>query len=172
MSELTEAQWRLLSVAEREMVELTMPPAVDTRSDADLLDIIKRLRSLRDRANRIARQQKRVIRGKDDPRGATPVNENAGSAEKADIIAAALQRATDARRKQVNPAQAEIARKALAMKKLAGGEHHPDGGPTASRGMKAKTSKTRTVRMDPREIGRVSQATKNAQARKDSKGGH
>ena len=46
-------------------------------------------------------------------------------------------------------------------------QKHPGPGRTASDGMKAKVSKQRTVRMDPREIGRVSKATKVAQAKRD-----
>jgi hypothetical protein len=51
------------------------------------------------------------------------------------------------------------------------GEHHPDAGRSASDGMHAKDRtdlmKVGTTR---KEIGRVSQANKVAQARKDGKG--
>ena len=45
--------------------------------------------------------------------------------------------------------------------------HHPSAGRTASRGMRSVPNRGDTVQVDPREVGRVSQAVKVAQARHD-----
>jgi hypothetical protein len=69
-------------------------------------------------------------------------------------------------RKLNAPKPADVLRKALA-KKNATPPHHPEPGRTASKGMQPKVSSRRTVKADPREIGRVSQAVKVAQAKRD-----
>ncbi len=66
--------------------------------------------------------------------------------------------------------QAELARKALAMKQAAAKPRQPAPGRTASKGMQPKSSTQRSVKIDPREVGRVSKAGKAAQARRDTKG--
>ena len=65
------------------------------------------------------------------------------------------------------PSQGEIARRALEMKRADQVRHHPDAGRTAERGMRSLPNQGDTVRVDPREIGRVSQLVKSAQARRD-----
>jgi hypothetical protein len=78
----------------------------------------------------------------------------------------ALKRVTAALRKLNRPTMAQVLRKALDAKQAAVPQH-PSPGRTASKGMQAKDSKQRSVRMDPREVGRASQATKVAQAKRD-----
>lgn len=163
----TKLDDRLLNAAEQEMVEQTRPPVLDQLSEAMLQSLLKRLRSARDRARRIARQQKREILGKGDPKGAAPARENRGTEEKADLLSDAVQ-LVSARLKQLRaPSQAELMRKAVAMKRAASLPQHPDGGVTARLGMKSKPSGRSTVKPDPREVGRVSQAVKVAQAKRD-----
>lgn len=65
------------------------------------------------------------------------------------------------------PRQAEIALRALHLKRANRIVHHPRAGRTARGGMTPKPSTRRTVESDPREIGRVSQFVKNAQAKRD-----
>jgi len=57
-------------------------------------------------------------------------------------------------------------REALARKR-AQVRHHPGAGRTADEGMQSLPSDARTVDVDPREIGRVSQFVKDGQARRD-----
>jgi hypothetical protein len=167
VSEHSNPEDRLLSLVEREMVEQTKPPALDGLSKEALQALAKRLRSARDRARRIGRQQKREIRGKADPKGATLARDNAGTEAKAQILVDALKRVTDAVRKLNAPTQAELLRKAAAMKRSAPAPQHPGSGHTASKSMRSKPSGRPTVKSDPREIGRVSQAGKVAQAKRD-----
>lgn len=159
---------RLLSVAEREIVQLTRPPAISERSRPELHALARRLRQARDRAQRIGWQQTREIRGKSDPRGASPARDNMGTVAKAQVLADALARVAAALRRLDTPTQAEVMRKALALKAGRTASRHPSGGPTASGGMQPKISPRPTVKADPREVGRVSQAVKVAQAKRDN----
>ncbi len=158
---------RLLSVAERDMVAQTRPPILAEMSREDLQALGKRLRVARDRYRRIASRQQREMRGKAEPRGAMPARDNAGSVGKVEALVEALKRITQALRRLNAPTQAQIARKALDAKQATPAARHPSGGRTASKGMAAKPSAQATARVDPREIGRVSKATKVAQARRD-----
>ena len=158
---------RLLSLAEREMVAKTKLPELARQSSEDLQALAKRLRRARDRALRIARQQNREIRGRVQPRGAAPARDNAGSERKAHVLILALKRVARALKKLTAPTQAELTRRAAAMKRAAATTQHPGPGRTANRGMQSKPSARPTVRVDPREIGRVSQAVKVAQRKRD-----
>lgn len=158
---------RLLNDAERDMVAQTQPDVIRAHTEAELQALGKRLRSARDRARRIARQQTREMRGKAEPRATTPARENLGTEGKAEVLVEALKRVTAALRKLRAPTQAELTRKAAALKKAATATSRPDPGMTANAGMAAKTSRRRTVKADPREVGRVSQAVKVAQAKRD-----
>ena len=169
MSGASGSEDRFLTVDERELVDMTRPPAVTRLSESELQAIAKRLRAVRDRAARIARQQQREMRGKADPRGAAPARDNTGSVGKHGVLAEALKRVSEALRKLKAPTQAQIARKLLAQKKANQVDHRPDAGRTASGGMAAKASTRRTVKSDPREVGRVSQAVKSAQAKRDGR---
>jgi len=157
---------RLLSLGEREMVDQTRAPALDGMSKDELAALGKRLRQARDRGRRIASQQQREMRGKSDPRGATAARDNTGSSAKVEILVEALKRVTAALRKLNRPSMTQTLHTALAAKK-ASQPHHPGASRTASAGMKSKAGAQRSVTVDPREIGRVSKATKVAQAKRD-----
>ena len=157
---------RLLNIAERELVAQTQPPIADALTKEKLQALGKRLREARDRSRRIASQQQREMRGKTVPRGAAPARDNAGSEAKTEVLAEALKRVTAALRKLKKPTASQVLRKALDAKQAAVPQH-PSSGHTASKGMRAKVSKQRSVHIDPREVGRVSKATKVAQAKRD-----
>ena len=166
MDTSTEAEDRLLSIPERDMVVQTRPPALDGMGKAGLQDLGKRLRAARDRSRRIASQQQREMRGKTDPRGMTPARENAGSEAKTAVLVEALKRVTAALRKVNRPSMTATLQQALDTKN-ATRSAHPGAGRTAAKGMRSAPSTEPTVRTDPRETGRVSQATKVAQAKRD-----
>ena len=157
---------RLLSLAERDMVAPTRPPKIGELSHDELQALGKRLRAARDRARRIAQRQQREMRGKAEPHGAAPAQDNAGSLAKAAVLVEALRRVTQALRRLRVPTQPQ-SRKALEMKQAAATRHHPAAGRTAATGMQAKANGKPKVRVDPREVGRVSKAGKVAQARRD-----
>jgi hypothetical protein len=167
MNEPSNPEDRLLSIAEREMVAQTRSPGIASRSKDELQALGKRLREARGRARRIARQQSREISGKARPRGATAARDNTGSEAKAEVLVDALRRVTGALRKLTAPTQAELTRKAVARKRAAPTTRYPEAGRTATKGMAPKANSGPSVKTDPREIGRVSQAVKVAQRKRD-----
>ena len=173
---LPESQERLLRLSERELVEMTVPPAITGLSRDALRALAGRLREARDRARGIARQQQREMRGKAPPRGAQPARDSLGTEAKAEVLVAALKRVTQALRPPAAPTKGAPGKRAPtqaeAFAQGAGHEERrpcrspPGAGQTASTGMQPKVNTKPTVQVDPREIGRVSQAVKAAQARR------
>jgi len=172
MSMSEQDEDRLLSLFERELVAQSRPPTLHALRKEDLEALGKQLRRLRDRYRRIANRQQREMRGKAEPKGATAARDNTGSEAKLVVLVAALNRVSAALRLRNRRAATQVLRDALAAKQAAQ-PNHPGPGRTAApdkqkkTGMQKKESPRRTVRVDPREIGRVSQATKAHQAKKD-----
>ena len=115
---------RALSVDERELVEMSRPPALRVLTDKQLATLLKRMRVGRDKARTVSERQRRELRGKATARGAKPVRDDEGSKLKLSILSAALRRleTETARRDRVQAKSAlvESARKALALKQKAG----------------------------------------------------
>lgn len=115
-----KATERLLDKAERELVAATGRKVIGERSDAELRDLASKLRERRDRARDSARQQKREMRGKAEPKGTAAARDNTGTKAKADALTAALKRLGAERTRRAEktkaPSQRSLARKALAMK--------------------------------------------------------
>jgi hypothetical protein len=140
-------------------------------SRSDLIGLLKRLREQRDRAQTISRNQHREIRGKAKARGAVPARDNVGTVQKAQVLAQAVKRVN----KEITrydeaphlPTSAERVHKIFEMRQAARATQHPSAGWTSGRGMKSKPNKQPTVQSDRREIGRVSQSIKVAQAKRD-----
>ncbi len=156
------------------MVAATKPPEIEQQPKDELRALLHRLRQAHGRATDIAARQQREIRGKAAPHGSRPVKENAGSAAKAQALFEAIQRLDKelSRREETEtdkPSQAEFARRALELKMSREANQHPDPGRSASDGMRPKKRIEEFAGGTTRkEVGRVSQAGKVAQARKDS----
>jgi hypothetical protein len=167
-------QQRALSATELELVTATQSPALEHLPLPELKALIRRLRQAHSRAKDIGESQRREIRGKFEPRAAKPVQDNSGSVTKMQLLFDALRRADSeiARRdkeKEPEPTQADYARRALELKMSAKAPDHPDSGRSAATGMaKKKRDKPVKIGTTKKEVGRVSQAGKVAQARKDS----
>ncbi len=164
---------RALDKDELALVERSHHPEVQELADAELLELLKRVRERRDRAQRLARQQRRELRGKAAPRGATPATGEAGSKLKLEVLAMAVRRLNSERdRRQRKGARAELvanAERALALRQAARQRRHHPIGRTASQGIAANPSEKREQLARPMEVGRVSQAVKNAQAKRDAR---
>jgi hypothetical protein len=146
MNASSESENRFLDVSEKEMVSVTRSPKIEQQSIEQLRALTHRLRQAHGRAQDISARQQREIRGKGDPRGAKRVQDKR------------------------TPSQAELSRRALELKMSSQTVEHPDPGRSASEGMHPKKRKELfKVGTTRKEIGRVSQAGKVAQARKDSK---
>ncbi|WP_142847700.1 hypothetical protein [Telmatospirillum sp. J64-1] len=92
MSQTIRTEKRLLTDAEFEVVNQTHYPTLSQLSQDDLAGMVRRLREFRDKARDIARQQRREMRGKADPRGARPASDNSGTKMKNQIFSDALKR--------------------------------------------------------------------------------
>ncbi|TVR99812.1 MAG: hypothetical protein EA406_02400 [Rhodospirillales bacterium] len=171
MSVSAVTERRMLTENEFELVARTHYPDISELSREDLTEAARRLRDYRDKARDIARHQRREMRGKAAPRGAQPARDNTGTTIKKQIFAQALKRVNRelARFKQADrqESQADIARRALALKRANRARHHPGAGRTAATGMSVSPNPKRSVNVDPREVGRVSQFVKQGQARRD-----
>ena len=171
MSMPISTEQRMLTAAEFEVVKTTHYPDIAELTEGELADAARRLRDYRDKARDIARQQRREMRGKAEPRGTRPAKDNTGTTIKRQIFASALRRvnreATRIGKAQARAGQSEIARRALELKRANRMRHHPSAGRTAGDGMRSIPNRGPTVEADPREIGRVSQFVKAGQARRD-----
>ena len=92
MNEAAKLEARLLTAAERALVAVTRPPEIERQSVDDLKAAARRLREAHERAKGIGTRQAREMRGKADPRGAKPAQDNLGTLAKAQALRDALER--------------------------------------------------------------------------------
>jgi len=177
MTANTKSENRLLDASELEIVSVTRSPAIEQLAMEQLKTLVHRLRQAHDRAKDISARQQREMRGRMDPRGTKRVQDNTGSMAKVQVLFEAIQRVDEelSRREENNtgtPSQAELSRHAFEQKLSSQAEQYPNGGRSASGGMRPKErQKPVKIGTTRREIGRVSQAGKVAQARKDASKG-
>ena len=161
---------RFLAADEFDRVRRTHYPAIRALSPAEVGDLRRQIRDMRDKARDTARRQRREMRGKQEARGARPAGDHTGTSIKAELFAGALKRLNRiATRHRAAESQVEIAQRALRLKQAGTSRHHPGAGRTADGGMTPVPSREPTVTADPREVGRVSQFVRDAQAQRDSR---
>ena len=177
MSANAKSENRLLDASELEIVGATWSPAIEQLSLEQLKTLVRRLRRAHGRAKDISARHQREMSGKADPRGVKRVQDNTGSVAKVQVLLEAIQRVDGelCRREQIStgtPSQADLSRHALELRLSGQTKQHPSSERAASEGMRPKERpapvKVGTTR---KEIGRVSQAGKVAQARKDARKG-
>ena len=164
---------RALSADERELVDKSRPPALRARSDSALATLVKRLRGRRDRARPVAQRQRRELRGKARPRGATPPQADDGSQLKQSVLTAALRRLdAETKRRRRDNAKASLvasARKALATKQKARRAAAPSSPPSATAGLRGKARIVVENHVPKSARGRVRKQVARAQAKRDSR---
>jgi hypothetical protein len=164
----------LLSHEEYETIRLTHHPAIYDVEAAELEAMRPRLRRMRDKERTLGRQKRREGRGKAEARGTSFPGTAEHASERKQVFAAALKRVNTELGRLHNlaarTANVEAARKALALHRAANFTTRPPAGATADEGMVPKASKRRSKIMTGAKIGRVSQATKVAQAVRDARG--
>lgn len=97
---------RALSGEELDLATQSRQPQLGKLSDADLAQLISRLRAARDKARGRGNRQAREARGKADPAGVQPAGGNEGTVVKEKLLNAALRRATiERKRRQATAAQ-------------------------------------------------------------------
>jgi hypothetical protein len=92
MNDAAKMEARLLTAAELELVAATRPPEIERRSIDELKAAARRLREAHDRAKAIGTRQAREMRGKAEPHGAKPAQDNLGTVAKAQALRDALDR--------------------------------------------------------------------------------
>jgi hypothetical protein len=92
MNDAVKLEARLLTGAELELVAVTRPPEIERQSIDELKAAARRLREAHDRAKAIGTRQAREMRGKAEPRGATPTKDNSGTVAKAQALRDAIER--------------------------------------------------------------------------------
>lgn len=144
--------------------------------DLDLSSLEKlrgRLHQMRDKERTLARQKQREQRGKAEPRGASFPGTAEQPMKRKQIFANALKRLNNEIRRtrtlEARAANVDAARRALAMRRAANFSVYPASGDTANEGMTPRPSRRRMTKVSGKRIGSTSQATKVAQARRDSK---
>ncbi len=163
---------RVLNADEIALVEASHHPGLGALSDKDLAELRKHVRERRDRARDIAARQRREMRGKAAPHGVRPVAEDAGSREKRDVLAAAMQRlnAETTRRaeKAARDSMKDSLTRALEMRRAREARTARPDSQTANEGMRVKSSGNGFLR-NRAKLGEVSQHNKNTQAKRDSR---
>ncbi len=164
----------LLSHEENETIRLTHHPAIYEVEVVELEAMRPRLRQMRDKERTLGQHKRRETRGKAEPRGASFPGTATHASHRKQVFAAALKRVNAELRRLHNlaarTANVEAARKALALHRSADFRTYPPAGATADEGMVAKPSQRRRKIIAGATIGRVSQATKVAQAARDARG--
>ena len=92
MAQSRREEERLLSSDERELVTASHGPTLNELPQADLADLLQRLRSRRDRARDVGHRQRREIRGKAPAAGRTRARDDTGTGRKISVLASALKR--------------------------------------------------------------------------------
>src|ERR1700689_4330406 len=104
MTEAAKLEARLLRAPELPLVGITRPPEIERQSVDELKAAARRLREAHDRAKGIGTRQAREMRGKAEPRGATPAKDNSGTVAKAQALREALDRVeAELRRRDATP---------------------------------------------------------------------
>jgi hypothetical protein len=164
----------ILSHEEHETIRLTHHPAIYEVEVTELEAIRPRLRKMRDKERTLGRQKRREGRGKAEARGASFPGTAEHASQRKQVFAAALKRVNTELGRLHNlaarTANVEAARKALALHRAANFITYPAAGVTADEGMVPKASARRRRIVTGAKIGRVSQATKVAQAIRDARG--
>ena len=164
----------LLSHEEFETIRLTHHPAIYDVEASELEAMRARLRKMHDKERTLSRQKRRERRGKAEARGASFPGTAEHASQRKQVFAAALKRVNKELERLHNlaarTAHVEAARQALALHRAANFIPYPSAGPTASEDMVPRLSPRRKTIIEGAKIGRVSQATKVAQAVRDARG--
>ncbi len=168
------AERRLLSENEYDFVLRSHYPHLEGLPRDELVELARWLRSQRARARDIVRHRRRVRRGKSDPRNAAAETASErGLAAKKQVFSRSLKR-VNARLHHLLTEEKHarnMTRLNAALKRRRNAPvHHPAAGRRARKGMRPVTNPKADRIMEPAEIGRVSQAVRDAQSRRDDRG--
>jgi hypothetical protein len=173
MSLPSKSERSLLSYEDFETVRVTHHPAIYDLAGKELQALKVRLREQRDKSRVLARHRQRELRGKAEPRGKGFSGPAEHPRKRKQIFAAALKRINKEldrlRKLEARAEHVDAAHRALALHRAKNFVHRPAPGDTPHHGMQPQESLRRRTKVPPSKIGSISQATKVAQAIRDSK---
>lgn len=173
MSVPCKFEMSLLKHDEQATVLASHHPAIYDATLDELKALRQRLRDVRDKERAMARAKRREQRGKDAPRGATFPGTAERPFQRKQVFVASLKRVNKeiVRRERLaaRTAHVEAAYRALAIRRAAQFPPRPEAGYTAHEGMRSLPSQRRRTIVPGAKIGRVSQATRVAQAAHDAR---
>ena len=162
----------ILNHDEQEIIRDTHHPAVGEMSRDRLESLRSRLRDIHDKERTFARHRQREAKGKAEPRGKSFSGTAEHATQRKQVFVAAIKRVNkELKRIQKFEAKKELgeaARRALALRR-AQQFSRLQNDPTSHEGMRSIPNSRRNMRIPPSKIGRVSQANKRAQARRDGR---
>jgi hypothetical protein len=163
----------LLNREEDETIRVTHHPAIYEHDAEGLRTLRARLRQMRDKERTLTRQKQREVRGKADARGGSFPGTAERPLHRKQVFAAALKRVNKelarVHKVEARTAQVQAAWRALALRRAAQFTPYPAAGDAAHEGMRPLPSQRRRTKVPSGKIGEVSQATKVAQAARDSR---
>lgn len=163
----------LLSHEEYELVKSAHHPAIYGLDKDGLRNLASRLEGFRDKARTFARQKRREAKGTSDARGKSFPGNADQPAKRKQVFAQALKIVKKERARlhhlDVRAENVEAAYRALALRRASQFSHHPQAGPNASPGQKAKGGAPKRVRAPGSKIGSILKANARAQAKRDQR---
>ena len=172
MSAPRKFELSILNHDETTLIRTSHHPDIGEADRAALEDLKSSLRKLRDKERTVAFGRRRISKGKAEPRGQNVSGAAEHSLHRKQVFAAALKRVNkEFARLQKFEAKKELgeaARRALSLRR-AQQFARPANEPTSREGMTPIPSRRRNIKLPRSTIGRVSQANKRAQARRDSR---
>ncbi|WP_045835175.1 hypothetical protein [Hyphomicrobium sp. 99] len=171
MSYSNKDEQKLLNHEEYEAVKSAHHPAIYDLDKDGLRNLALRLESYRGKAKTLARQKRREAKGKSEARGKSFPGTAEQPAKRKQVFAQALKRVKKERARLYNlearSANVEAAHRALALHRASQFVHHPEAGPSASPGQKAKSGAPKRVRTPGSKVGSILKANARAQAKRD-----
>jgi hypothetical protein len=163
----------LVSHDEYGAIEKSHHPEIYALSLSEMQELQTRLRGMRDKERTLTRQMQRERRGKAEPRGGSFPGTADQPMKRKQVFSSALKRLNKEierlRNLEARAANVDAARRALALRRAVNLANYPAAGDTSNEGMKSLPNRRRLTRISRKRIGSVSQATKAAQARRDSR---
>jgi len=163
----------LVSHEEQGVILNSHHPEIYALDLAGLKTLQVQLRQMRDKEGSLTRQKQRERRGKAEPRGGSFPGTVEHPQKRKQIFASALKRVNKeierTRNLQAREANIEAARRALQMRRAANFTTYPASGDTPNPGMISRRAGAAYPRCRASASAAFSQATKVAQARRDSR---
>lgn len=173
MSYSNKDEQSLLSHEEYELIKSAHHPAIYGLDKDGLRNLALRLESSRDKAQTLARQKRREAKGTSGARGKSFPGTSDHPAKRKQVFAQALKRVKKERARlyhlEVRAKNVEAAHQALALRRANKFVHHPETGPSANPGQKAKDAAPKRVRTPRSQVGSVIKANARAQAKRDQR---